>query len=277
VAQPAPGLWVGLPWGMDRVDREPVNFVRHLMVGYEQDAEPDTLMPAGQLLTGDQNLVNVQVAVDYSVGDGDAVVKYVLHRDRVEPAVARAAEAAMAEWIAGHTVDEVLLTGKLALRAWLVSKIQARIEPYDLGVAILSVSVVYLSAPDEVKPEFDRVMIAQAGIRTRENEAKQEAERMKRKANSEENELTQRADAYAQGRKRLAQAEATAFVGRLEQYQRLKKDNPDILTAIWWSEMGKLLAGLKANGQVDVLDERIGTNGFDITQFARPKKKGGMP
>jgi hypothetical protein len=118
-------------------------------------------------------------------------------------------------------------------------------------------------------------MIAQAGIRTRENEARQEAERMKRKANSEENELKQQADAYAQGRQRLATAEATAFLARLEQYQRLKQSNPDILTAIWWSEMGKVLIGMKANGQVDVLDERIATGGLDVTQFARPKKKGG--
>ena len=165
----------------------------------------------------------------------------------------------------------------MALRAWLAAKVQERIVPYGLGVAVQSVSVLELAAPDEVKPEFDRVMIAQAGIRTRENEAKQEAERVKRKAGSEENELKQQADAYAQGRQRLATAEAAAFLARLEQYQRLKTTNPDILTAIWWSEMGKVLAGMKANGQVDVLDERIGTTGLDVTQFARPRKKGGSP
>src|SRR5205085_4352914 len=77
VARPAPGLWIGLPWGMDRVDRIPVNLVRRVTVGYDQDADPDAMMPAGQLLTGDKNLVNVQAAVDYSVGDGDAVVDYV--------------------------------------------------------------------------------------------------------------------------------------------------------------------------------------------------------
>jgi membrane protease subunit HflK len=277
VAQPAPGLWVGLPWGMDRVDRVPVNFVRRLTVGYDPESDPEALMPAGQLLTGDQNLVNVQVAIDYSIGEGDSVVRYVLHQDRIEPAVARATEAAMAEWVAGHTVDEVLLTGKVALRSWLAVKVQKRIEPYGLGVAIQSASVVMLAAPDEVKSEFDRVMIAQAGIHTRENEAKQEAEGMSRKAKSAANELKQQADAYTQGRKSLATAEASAFISRLEQYQRLRKDNPDILTAIWWSEMGPILAGLKSRGQVDVIDDRLGTNGLDVMQFARPRKKGGVP
>ena len=273
VAQPVPGLWFGLPWGMDRVDRVPVNFVRRLQVGFRPDADENTITPAGQLLTGDQNLVNIEVAVDYSVGEGDDVVRYVLQRDRVEPALSRATEAALAEWVAGHTVDEVLLTGKVALRDFLVRHIQERVVPFGLGVKIQGASVTWLAAPDEVKPEFERVAIAQSRIRTLENDAKQEAQRMNSRAASDANASRQRADAYAEGRKRLAEAEASAFLARLEQYQRLSRDNPQILTAIWWAEMGKLLANLKANGQVDVLDDRLGADGLDIMQFARPKKK----
>src|SRR5437660_770017 len=72
VARPGPGLWVGLPWGIDRIDRVPVATVRRVVVGYQPDAFNDSAMPAGQLLTGDQNLVNVQVAVDYAVAEGEA-------------------------------------------------------------------------------------------------------------------------------------------------------------------------------------------------------------
>ena len=96
---------------------------------------------------------------------------------------------------------------------------------------------------------------------------------MNRKAQAEDNEAKQQAEAYSQGKRQAALGEAKAFVTRWEQYQRLKKDNPDILTAIWWSEMGKVLTSLKANGQIDILDDRIGADGLDITQFARPKKK----
>jgi membrane protease subunit HflK len=273
VAQPAPGLWVGLPWGMDRVDRVPVNFIRRAYVGYNPEADDNSFMPAGQYLTGDQNLVNVQAAIDYRIGDGDAVVRYVIQQDRAEAAIVRTAESLLAEWVARHEVDEVLRTGKAAVLTWLGPKLQQRIDLYGLGVQIQSVSVVYLAAPDEVKPAFDQVMIAKAKISTLENDARQEAFRLKRKAQADDNDLMQHADAYAQGRQRLAQAEADAFLTRCEQYRRLKKDNPDILTAIWWAEMGKTLANLKANGQVDILDERIGADGLDITQFARPKKK----
>jgi modulator of FtsH protease HflK len=277
VDQPSPGLWIGLPWGMDRIDRVPVNFVQRLLVGFQPEAEETSFMPPGQMLSGDQNLVNIQTAIDYTVGDADAVVAYVLNRERVEPAIARATESAMAEWVAGHTVDEVLLTGKVALRDWLVSHVQRRIEPYGLGVRIQSASVVYLAAPDQVRPEFDRVMIEQSKINTKVNEARQEAERLKHSAQAEEIVLQQQADAYAEGRRRIARADADSFTARWEQYSQLRKENPDILNVIWWAEMGKLLGQLKTNGQVDVLDDRIGADGLDVNQFARPRKKPNSP
>ena len=41
VARPGPGLWVGLPWGIDRVDRVPVRTARQLTVGYDPDTWSD--------------------------------------------------------------------------------------------------------------------------------------------------------------------------------------------------------------------------------------------
>src|SRR3954466_15358729 len=67
VARPGPGLWIGLPYGIDRVDRVPTATVRRVPVGYRPESTAET--PAGQYLTGDQNLVNVQVAIDYAVGE----------------------------------------------------------------------------------------------------------------------------------------------------------------------------------------------------------------
>src|SRR5262245_12110582 len=59
--QPDAGLWVGLPWGIDRVDRVDVDNVRSVTVGYNEEESGEREAPPGQLLTGDHNLVNVQV------------------------------------------------------------------------------------------------------------------------------------------------------------------------------------------------------------------------
>src|SRR6267378_4750743 len=100
--KPEPGLWIGLPWGMDRVDRVPVDMVRPVAFGYDAAQDDGSLAtPPGQLLTGDHNLVNVQVVLNYAVRSGE-VEDYIVQSDRADELVARAAETALAEWVAGR-------------------------------------------------------------------------------------------------------------------------------------------------------------------------------
>src|SRR5207302_4814993 len=47
--KPKPGLWIGLPWGIDRVDRVPVDLARRLLVGYQPDGQDNVQTPPGQL------------------------------------------------------------------------------------------------------------------------------------------------------------------------------------------------------------------------------------
>jgi modulator of FtsH protease HflK len=273
VATPGPGLWVGLPWGMDRVDRVPVDRLRRVTVGYQPDEEDGPVSSPGQLLTGDHNLVNVRVAVQYSV-DEQHVVDFVEQSDRVDDLVSRAAEAVLAEWVAGRPIDEVLVAGKVEIPQVVVQATQERVEPYRVGLQIADADVVYLFPPDEVKNAFDEVTRAQTSIRTREHEARQEAARLLRDAETEKFRLERQAEAYVDEKLRLAQAEAERFDKRREQYHRLRAGNPDFLKGIWWDEIGKLLTRLRENGGLDLLDHRLGADGLDITVMPpMPKKK----
>jgi membrane protease subunit HflK len=274
VAQPGPGLWIGLPWGIDRVERVAVDEIRRVPVGYQPDADdPGTTTPVGQLLTGDHNLVNIQIVIDYTVRP-DRVDDFVVQADRADGLVSRTAEAALAEWVAGRGVDEVLLTSKTALPRWLVQQTQERLEPYRLGVLIQAASVAYLLPPDEVKRDFDAVTSAQTKIRTSEHKAREEADRRHREAEAERYSIEQTTAGYVNEKLSLAQTEAQAFEKRLEQYQRLRCNNPSMLAAIWWDEMGKVFERLNKNGRIDLLDSYLGPDGLDITLFApQPRKK----
>src|SRR5207245_448745 len=198
----------------------PVDLARRLLVGYHPDAQADNVQtPPGQLLTGDHNLVNVQVALIYSVNE-DRVEDYVIQAERADSLVARAAETALAEWVAGRTVDEVLLHGKAMLPAWLVHKTQERIGSYDLGIQIREeASVTYLYPPDEVRAAFDDVTRAQTEIRTSRNRAEQEAERLWREAESEKFRSEQLTAAYVREQRLLAEADADSFEHRRQQYE----------------------------------------------------------
>ena len=275
VARPGPGLWVGLPWGIDRVERVPVRTARQLEVGFAPDAVEDAgATPPGQFLSGDENLVNVRLVVEYAIDDRDGELEhYLAHRDRTDAVLARVAETLAGEWVAARTVDEALLTGRAALPAWLTPRLTDRLAGQRLGVLVQRVSVDSLTAPNEVRAAFEAVNQAQTAISVRENEARLEGDRRARDAEAVRFKLLQQAAAYRTEKVALASAEAGAFTTRLDQYRRLKVANPDLLAAIWWDEMGRVLVGMKGRGRVDLLDQYLGAGGLDVTQFLPPKKK----
>jgi modulator of FtsH protease HflK len=259
---PEPGLWVGLPWGMDRVDRVNVDRVQSVVVGYQE--ESDQAIPAGQLLTGDHNLVNVQVTLSYKVQPG-AVVEYLMQVERVEGLITRAAEAVLAEWVAGRDVDDVLLNGKRQMREDLVRQTQAYLEPYRLGVQVLDARVGLIAPPDDVKRAFDDVARAQTAIATLVNRADQDADSRWRNAQAKKYALEQTTAAAIHGQLLQAHGEVESFTRRLRQYEQGRQDNPNYLRQIWEEERGKLLARLKENKQLGLLDHHLGPDGLDLT------------
>lgn len=261
--KPTPGLWVGLPWGLDRVERVEVDALRNVAVGGADRADEEGVTPAGQLLTGDHNLVNVQAVVYYKVR-AEEVERYVVERGRVEPMLARAAEAAMAEWVGARTVDEVLLRGKNALRVELIGRVRARVEPYRLGVEVLDARVATIAPPDEVKPDFDSVSRAQTRIATLRNQAEQEAASRRRQARSEAYRVEQSARAYEHAAEVLAEQDAKRFEARLAQYRAARGRNPAYLRQLWQEERGRLFAAMKGRGQIDLLDHHLGSGGLDL-------------
>lgn len=275
VARPGPGLRVGLPWGIDIVDKVQVRAVRQLPVGFSPEEANDAPgNPPGQLLTGDQNLVNVKLVVEYAIDDRDGEFEqYVANRDQVDRVLGREAEAAAAEWVGGRKVDEVL-SGRAALARRVSDQLPARLQPHRLGVVVQRVSVEELAAPTEVQDAFQQVNQAQTAIRTRRNQAEQEARRQQSEAAATEQRLLREGEAYKQEKDALARAEADAFLNRLAEYRRAKATNPDALAAIWREEMGKVLAGVKdRGGRVEVLDDALGPNGIELNQFVPAKKR----
>ena len=271
--KPGPGLYVGWPWGIDRVDRVGVR-VRRVEVGFRgKEADDVTATPAGEFLTGDHNLVDVQAEIHFTVVE-DEVEKYFLQADRADKLVGRAAEAALAAWVAGRKVDEVLLGGKAFLPRELVAQVQERLRQYDLGVRIEAASITRLNPPDEVKDAFDRVAQAQNSIQTQLNAAHEAAQRNLRTAEAEIFRSQRLTASYARTQELQARVEAENFLKRLDQYQHLSRANPNYLNTLWLDDMTRLFARMKDAGRLDLLDHYLTGEGLSILQFPPlPKKK----
>jgi membrane protease subunit HflK len=276
VARPGPGLWIGLPWGIDRMERVPVLTTQQFTVGYSPENWSDAPgTPPGQFLTGDHNLVNVQLVLHYAIGETDQELDdYVMHKDQVEAVLSRVVEAATSEWTAGESVDQVLLTGSAAIPTWLMERFAERLPKFRLGIRVQRASVSYLAPPEEVRNAFESVTQAQTGIRTKEFQARQEASQRERQADALRYKLEQEAAEYQESQSRQANADATEFLAQLTAYRAVSKDNPDALAFLWWEEMRRAITNLKnRGGRVEPLDAYLGANGLDVTQVISPKKR----
>jgi membrane protease subunit HflK len=268
--KPEPGLHIGLPWGIDRVDLAPVGRVRSITVGF--DGREEEAVPAGQMLTGDHNLVNVQASINYKIRD-DEPERYVLQADNVDAFVARAADSLLAEWIGGRKIDDVLRRGKADLPRYLHEHLQDRLRKYDLGIDIEHASITRLDPPQQVKDAFDKLAQAQNSIDIKVKQASQDADQRRSAANAEAFKLDRSAKAYAHEERVKAIAEADSFQRRLAQYRELSAKNPDYLKTAWLDQMTRVFRQMKDGGQLDLLDHYL-TGDLSITQFPlTPKKK----
>jgi regulator of protease activity HflC (stomatin/prohibitin superfamily) len=272
--KPQPGLHIGWPWGIDRVELAPVGRARVIEIGFS-DKEPrdDDLVPAGQLVTGDHNLVNVQASIHFRIREED-IDKYVLQQERVDAFVARAAESLLAEWIAGREIKDVLVRGKSELPRFLSERLQDRLKAYDLGVEFEHASITKLDPPDQVKGDFDRVAQAQTNIRTQINQAEQTANSQQREADAAVKKIIGLAKVYADSELQSARADAINFETRLAQYRKLSQENPEYLNTVWREEMSRLYARMKEAGNLRLLDHFLTSEGLSITEFPlQPRRK----
>ena len=123
--------------------------------------------------------MNVQVAIDYAVGEGPTDLEdYVAQKDRVDGVLAVRGGGGPGRVGGRPAGGRVLLTGNVALPGWLGRRVQERVVDQRLGVRVQQASVAYLAPPDEVRGAFEEVNRAQTAAQSQEQRAHQEAARM---------------------------------------------------------------------------------------------------
>src|SRR6267154_2094624 len=110
-----PGIHLSFPWPIDQVSKLKVQQLQRLVVGGDI---PDSVLGRtqplqSQWITGDQNIINMRVVVQYSVS---VPSDYLFQTQDVARAVGAAVESEMARRIATRNVDAVLTTEKAAIQ-----------------------------------------------------------------------------------------------------------------------------------------------------------------
>lgn len=207
-----PGLHWRLPLGMDRLDRVRSDAVRQVTIGLAAPAGSDREPSAGEVMTGDLNLLRFQATVQYRVAPP---VAYVVRVDQVEPLLAMSAEASVSRSLAVRGVDAVLRSDRQAIAREVERDLQSSADRYQTGVSILGVSLTNAQPPTEVEADFAAAQSAESERDRRINEAKGYGETTETAARAAAQAKLERAQAAAQRMNIMAQAEAQRFLALL--------------------------------------------------------------
>lgn len=160
----ASGFRFTLPWPFERMERVATTEVRTIAIGLgatgEEDEDDDV-----QWMTGDTNIVEMRVVVQYVVRDPDSYLYSVADfpdgRSR-DLLIEQAARAELTRLVACMTVDEVLSVGKARLQLDAKVGTQSVLDDLDLGLDLLTVNIAAVHPPPQVITAFNDVASAES-------------------------------------------------------------------------------------------------------------------
>ena len=171
---------------------------------------------SGQMLTQDENLVTVDLQVQYRVSNAEA---YVLNVRDSNQALAFATDSALRHEVGSSSLDDVLTEGRAELAIRVQERLQNFLADYGTGLEVVRVNVESTQPPEPVQDAFREVQRA----REDEQRLKEEAETYRNKivpeARGQAQRLIEEANAYKQEVIERARGETSRFKQLLAVYQ----------------------------------------------------------
>ncbi|HID78523.1 MAG TPA: FtsH protease activity modulator HflK [Planctomycetaceae bacterium] len=232
-----PGLHFGFPWPIDRVDIVDVTQSKRVSIGWNPrragGTQPASAAPQmadvgllertlgrkiepqqAECLTGDRNIIIASAIVQYRISDPG---KYLFRAADLPALIRNVASSALARTVAGMKVDDVLTLRRVAVQNEVMEQTQERLDRYDAGMLITSVSLEGTKPPDEVADAFRDVTAAREDRQRMINEAEGYASQLEPKARGEAARIRLEAEAYARQVVEKARGDADRFIREVAQ------------------------------------------------------------
>lgn len=220
--QHGPGLLFALPRPVDQVVRAQVKHVWEVPVATlasgNEDFGADSLDPVAQgyALTGDQNVVHVEMVARYQVRDP---ADWAFYGPGAEDVLRSEVSAAMVRSLGEMSVDRVLADGRKDLIAAAKKRAQAGLDAARSGLLLSSLELTWLAPPQAVASDFDAVQSAYIGAETQKKEAQAFAQSAIPQAQAEADRELQSARAAAAAALSSAAGDAAAFLALAHEYR----------------------------------------------------------
>jgi len=211
-----PGPRWHIPYPIESVEVVNVAQVRTVEVGYR--GNPKNKQPQEALmLTDDENIVDVQFAVQYTLKNPE---DYLFNNRNPDDNVLQAAETAIREVVGKSKMDFVLSQGRSEVAARVKVLMQQILDRYKTGIAITTVNLQGVQAPEQVQAAFEDVVRAQQDRERFKNEGQAYANDVVPKARGVAARLIEEANGFRQSVTATAQGDASRFTQILTEYQK---------------------------------------------------------
>ncbi|MFH1468298.1 MAG: FtsH protease activity modulator HflK [Pseudomonadota bacterium] len=226
------GLHYTLPRPIDQVLRVKVQKVYELEVydlhyrrpgqGEVDRSRRRTIDPVveGYALTGDHNVVQVDMVARYQISDP---VAWALYQAQPEALLRDAVMAAAVRTMGEVEVDSVLSEGRAPFVIQVVQRAQERLDRVGVGISLVSLEVTELTPPRQVLDEFKQVQNAFIDKETQVKEAQKLREEELPLAQATRDQAIREAQGYAAQTLATARGEAQKYLDLVAEYRKNPK------------------------------------------------------
>lgn len=197
----------GLHWNWPLIDSvEKVNVTKMRSLSHR-----------AQMLTEDENIVDVAISVQYTVEDPQS---FLLRVRAPEASLQQAMESALRHVVGSSTMDQVITDGREQLAVETQERLQTYTDLYETGIRVSTVNIDSAQAPAQVQEAFDDVTRAKEDRERLKNEAEAYANAIIPEARGRAQRTIEEANAYREQVLSQAQGEAARFTQLLTEYQK---------------------------------------------------------
>ena len=215
------GLRWHMPYPVETVEIVNVQQIRTVEVGYRTNTRSNQFATVPQealMLTKDENIIDIQFAVQYDVKDP----RYLLFNVSEDPdqVVRQATESAVREVVGRNTMDFAITGGRAEIAQDTSLLLQKILDRYQTGVNVKAVEMQNAQPPSEVKGAFDDAVKAREDEVKFKNEAEAYANDIIPRARGKAARILQEAEAYRASVVAAAEGEASRFTQVLDEYHK---------------------------------------------------------
>ena len=208
------GLHYHLPTPIETIVKEATTRVRMLKIGGDNSAKNN--LSDGWALTGDENIVNLELNVQWKIDD---LKKFVFNVRDKQQTIYDATQSAIREVISKRKLADILTSGRSDIEEETKQLLQQMLDTYDIGISVLLVQMLKIDPPSQVLDSFRDVQTARVDKESEINKAYKYKNNVLPKVKGEAGKILQDANGYAIAVVNRAKGDASRFNQIHQQYK----------------------------------------------------------